>query len=38
MLRRTQGKWGWALGEPDRLLRFRLVANDYEWLALRSDL
>lgn len=38
MLRRTQGKWGWALGEPDRPLRFRVVANDYEWLALRSDM
>jgi len=38
MLRRTQGTWGWALGEPDRPLRFRVVANDYEWLALRGDL
>ncbi len=38
VLRRTRGKWGWALGEPDRPLRFRVVANDYEWLALRSDM
>lgn len=36
LLERTGGRWGWDL-EPDGLpLRFRIVAREHQWLALRD--